>query len=182
MTRRRLTGITALALASLLASACVRYHPKPIAPAKAMEDFEARRLDSAELGRFLIANKEVESWPPAVWDLKALTLAALYYHPDMDIARAQWGIARGGRITAGERPNPALNLLMGYNTTSPTSEVTPWIPEAALELTIETAGKRGIRIAEARHLSEAARWQDPVHGLERPQRAPRRSARGLCGG
>jgi cobalt-zinc-cadmium efflux system outer membrane protein len=159
MTRRRLTGITALALASLLASACVRYRPKPIAPAKAMEDFEARRLDSAELGRFLIANKEVESWPPAVWDLKALTLAALYYHPDMDIARAQWGIARGGRITAGERPNPALNLLMGYNTTSPTSEVTPWIPEAALELTIETAGKRGIRIAEARHLSEAARWR-----------------------
>jgi cobalt-zinc-cadmium efflux system outer membrane protein len=159
MTRRRLTGITALALASLLASACVRYRPKPIAPAKAMEDFEARRLDSAELGRFLIANKEVESWPPAVWDLKALTLAALYYHPDMDIARAQWGIARGGRITAGERPNPALNLLMGYNSTSPTSEVTPWIPEAALELTIETAGKRGIRIAEARHLSEAARWR-----------------------
>ncbi len=28
-----------------------------------------------------------------------------------------------------------------------------------MELTIETAGKRGIRIAEARHLSEAARWQ-----------------------
>ena len=112
-----------------------------------------------------------------MWDLKALTLAALYYHPDMDIARAQWGVARGGRITAGERPNPTLNLLMGYNTTSPTSEVTPWIPEAALELTIETAGKRGIRIAEARHLSEAARWQILSTAWERPQRPPRRSAR-----
>jgi len=139
--------------------ACLRYHPRPIAPAKVMEDFEARRLDSPELGRFLIANKETESWPPSVWDLKALTLAALYYHPDMDIARAQWGIAQGGRITAGERPNPTLTPIMGYNTTSPRSEVTPWIPEVALELTIETAGKRGIRIAEARHLAESARWQ-----------------------
>jgi outer membrane protein TolC len=46
---------------------------------------------------------------------------------------------------------------MGYNSTSPVSEVTPWIPEAALEIPIETAGKRGYRIAEARHLSEAAR-------------------------
>jgi cobalt-zinc-cadmium efflux system outer membrane protein len=149
----------ALAVVLVMGVACIRYHPRPIAPAKTMEDLEARRLDSPELGGFLTANKEVASWPPAAWDLKSLTLAALYYHPDMDIARAQWGVARGGRITAGERPNPTLNPLMGYNTTSPTSEVTPWIPEIALELTIETAGKRGIRIAEARHLAEAARWQ-----------------------
>jgi cobalt-zinc-cadmium efflux system outer membrane protein len=155
----RLFRTIGLTLVLALAFSCVRYHPRPIAPIKAMADFEARRLDSSELGTFLVANKEVESWPPARWDLKSLTLAALYYHPDMDIARAQWGVARGGRITAGERPNPILNPVMGYNTTSPTSEVTPWIPEVALELTIETAGKRGIRIAEARHLAEAARWQ-----------------------
>jgi cobalt-zinc-cadmium efflux system outer membrane protein len=155
----RLFRTIGLTLVLALAFSCVRYHPRPIAPIKAMADFEARRLDSSELGTFLVANKEVESWPPARWDLKSLTLAALYYHPDMDIARAQWGVARGGRITAGERPNPILNPVMGYNTTSPTSEVTPWIPEVALELSLETAGKRGIRIAEARHLAEAARWQ-----------------------
>ena len=149
----------ALAVALIPAVACVRYHARPIVPARVQEDFEARRLDSPELGAFLLANNEAETWPPAAWDLKSLTLAALYYHPDMDIARAQWGVARGGRITAGERPNPILNPIIGYNVTSPTSEVTPWIPEVALELTIETAGKRGIRIAEARHLAEAARWQ-----------------------
>lgn len=124
-----------------------------------MAGLEARRLDAPELGRFLLENEEVQAWPPAVWDLKSLTLAALYFHPEMDIARAQWGIAQGGRITAGERPNPTLTPIIGYNTTSPVSEVTPWIPEVALELTIETAGKRGVRIAEARHLAEAARWR-----------------------
>ena len=76
----------------------------------------------------------------------------------MDLARAQWGVAQAGRITAGERPNPSFNPLIGYNSSSPVSEVTPWIPEISLEITIETAGKRGYRIAEARHLAAAARW------------------------
>jgi len=150
--------VIGLALVLVAAAACVRFHPKPVVPAKVMEDFEARRIDAPELRDFLLSNQDTKDWPPAAWDIKSLTLAALYFHPDMDIARAQWGIARGGRITAGERPNPSLNPSLGYNTTSPTSEVTPWIPEISLEIAIETAGKRGYRVAEARHLSEAARW------------------------
>lgn len=125
---RTLTAILGLALVTGASFSCVRYHANPVAPAKSLEDFEARRLTAPDLGEFLKANGEAKDWPPAVWDLRCLTLAALYYHPDMDIARAQWGVARGGRITAGERPNPVLNPVMGYNTTSPVSEVTPWIP------------------------------------------------------
>jgi cobalt-zinc-cadmium efflux system outer membrane protein len=147
-----------LAAGVILAAACVRFHPSPVVPAKVMEDFEARRLDAPELEDFLLRNEDIKDWPPAAWDLRSLTLAAFYFHPDMDVARAQWGVARGGRVTAGERPNPSLNPLMGYNVTSPTSEVTPWIPEISLEIAVETAGKRGYRVAEARHLSEAARW------------------------
>jgi cobalt-zinc-cadmium efflux system outer membrane protein len=152
--------LKAVGLAVVLAAsgACLRFHPKPIVPVKAMEDFEARRLDAPELRDFLLRGQDAKDWPPAAWDIRSLTLAALYYHPDMDVARARWGVARGGRITAGERPNPSLNPALGYNATSPRSEVTPWIPEVSLELAIETAGKRGYRIAEARHLSEAARW------------------------
>ncbi len=155
---RLLFKIVGLAAALWVGTACIRYHPSPISAGRAREDFEARRLDAPELRAFLVQNHEAREWPPAEWDLKALTLAALYFHPDMDIARAQWGVARAGRITAGERPNPSINPLMGYNATSPTSEVTPWIPEISLEIPIETAGKRGLRIAEARHLAEAARW------------------------
>lgn len=147
-----------LAFAGLLAASCVRYHPKPVTAAGTAADFEARSLLAPDLRDFLLANKEVGDWPPAVWDLKSLALVAFYYSPDMDVARAQWGVARAGRVTAGERMNPVLNPLLGYNATSPVSEVTPWIPEVALEITIETAGKRGLRIASARQLSESARW------------------------
>ena len=147
-----------LAVSLAVATSCIRYHAKPLEPAQVMSDFESRTLASPELGAFLTRNGEVKNWPPDVWDLKALTLAALYYHPDMDVARAQWGVARGGVITAGERPNPTLNIITGYNSTTPVSEITPWIPEVSLDIPIETAGKRGIRIAQARKLAEAARW------------------------
>ena len=147
-----------LAVVLTAAAGCVRYHARPIEPVKAMQEFEARRLDARELGDFLVRNDEVKEWPPAAWDLKVLTLAALYYHPDMDFARAQYGAARGGIVTAGERPNPALGLLTGFNSTTPRSEITPWIPEVSLEIPVEIAGKRGIRLAQARKLAEAARW------------------------
>ncbi|MGA2586408.1 MAG: TolC family protein [Candidatus Aminicenantales bacterium] len=154
----RLWRIVSLGLIVTFFWGCVRYQPKPVSAARVLEDFEARRLDAPELKNHLFAARVVSEWPPASWDLKALTLAALYYHPDLDVARAQWGAALAGRISAGERPNPTVTPMIGYNSTTLVSEITPWIPEIALQIPIETAGKRGIRISEARHLSEAARW------------------------
>jgi len=154
----RFLKIACLGLMVLFFWGCVRFHPKPVSAERVLEDFEGRRLDAPELKNHLLAGQAVKEWPPETWDIKTLTLAALYYHPDLDVARAEWGVAQAGRITAGERPNPTLNPLLGYNSTSPVEEVTPWIPEIALEIPIETAGKRGIRISQARHLSEAARW------------------------
>jgi cobalt-zinc-cadmium efflux system outer membrane protein len=138
-------------------ASCIRFQPRPISTARVMDDFEARGLDAAEIRDFIRSRPGIESWPPSTWDLRALTLAAMYYHPDLDVARAQWGVAQAGRITAGELPNPAASARAGYNSTTPVSQVTPWIPEASLDIPIETAGKRGYRIAQARNLSEAAR-------------------------
>ena len=44
-----------------------------------------------------------------------LTLAAFYYHPDMEVARAEWDVARAAIQTAGGRPNPTLNVTPGLN-------------------------------------------------------------------
>ncbi len=148
----------AVLLAATPLTSCVRYHALPITPETSLEDFEARRLDAQEFGAFLQERGETSVWPPAAWDLRDLTLAAFYYSPVLDVARAQWGVAQGGVITAGARPNPSVTAGVGYNATTPVDEITPWIPEVALDLPIEVAGKRGIRIAEARQRSTSARF------------------------
>lgn len=149
--------ILGLGVMILLAASCIRFHSKPITVAQNLADFENRRLDDDTFIKFLQAHQAAKEWPPESWDFKSLTLVAFYYHPDLDVARAQWGVAQAGLITAGGRPNPSVSGLLGYNSTTPVSEITPWIPEIVLDIPIETAGKRGIRISQARHLSETAR-------------------------
>jgi len=139
----------------LVAAGCVHYQPQPISPSETLERFASRRLDDPGLGEFARREPDVGSWPPPTWGLEALTLAAFYYSPDLDLARARWGVAQAGPLAAGQRPNPTLSVLEGYNVTS--VGITPWIPEAVLDIPIETAGKRGIRIRRASQLSEAAR-------------------------
>jgi outer membrane protein, heavy metal efflux system len=144
-------------LGSLLLAGCARFQPQPLSPAETATRLEERSLTNAPLKAFLEDNlhRELREWPLASWDFDMLTLAAFYYQPSLSVARAQWAVARGGEVTAGQRPNPVLNVTPGYDTT--TMVPSPWIPFATLDVPIETAGKRRYRRAQAVHLSEAAR-------------------------
>jgi len=137
---------------------CVTYQDRPLSPAKTLDDFESRTLDAEPLATYLRENLKADQPPPAAWGLPELTLAAFFYSPQLDIARAQWAVAKGRERTAAERPNPTLGLTPGFNSTTGTGgDVSPWIVGVALDIPIETAGKRGYRMAEAEYLSEAAR-------------------------
>ncbi|MEI6194222.1 MAG: TolC family protein, partial [Verrucomicrobiota bacterium] len=151
--RRCLLILTALTLAG-----CAHFESKPIEPEKSAAQLESRRLDDPGLKQFLEQNlgRELPGWPLESWDLPTLTLAAFYYQPSLAVARAQWHVAQAGVKTAGGRPNPTLAITPEYNST--TTIPTPWAPSVSFDMPIETAGKRGKRIAEASHLSESARW------------------------
>ena len=142
----------------VLTVGCATFRPQPISPAQTALTFESRRLDDVKLKEFLEKNLhcEVTPWPPGSFDFTMLTLVAFYYHPDLDVARAQWGAAQAGVITAGQRPNPSIGFLPQYNVNA-VSGVSPWILDFTFDIPIETAGKRGYRIAQAKYLSEAAR-------------------------
>jgi outer membrane protein TolC len=147
-----------LILGLVLLAGCARFQPKPISPAETAARLESRSLTNIVLKTFLETNlhREFSNWPDEQWDFEMLTLAAFYYHPSLDVARAQWHVAQAGVKTAGGRPNPTLTVTPGYNTTF-VSGVSPWMPAVNLDIPIETAGKRGKRISQAEHLSESAR-------------------------
>jgi hypothetical protein len=140
-----------LLIALILANACIAFHPEPLSPSQTASAFEARTLDSPELKKFIEANliAKVMPWPPRAWDFRLLTLAAYYYHPDLDVARARWGGAKAGIITAAARPNPSLRIVPEFSA-NPPSGVSPWTVGPVLDIPIETAGERGFRIAEAK--------------------------------
>ena len=142
----------------MVISGCAIYKPEPISPATSAAAYEMRTLDNPELDFFIQRNvkRDLAAQPVAQWDLELLTLAAYYYHSDLDVARAKWGVAHAGELTAGMRPNPTVNVNVQRNADT-SSDSSPWTLGLNLDIPIETAGKRGYRIEQARHLSEAAR-------------------------
>ncbi len=122
-------------------------------------NWESRRLDDAGLKKFLEQNPwpRAATWPETNWDLPELTLVAFYFHPGLEVARAQWLVAPAGVKTAGARPNPSVSVTPGYDSQIP-GNYSPWLVPVTFDLPIETAGKRGKRIAEAEKIAESARW------------------------
>jgi outer membrane protein TolC len=139
---------------AMLLAGCAAFHPQPVSPEKTAAAFDARSLSDENLRAFLETNHVTGDWPRQSWDLNALTLAAFYYQPALAEARAQWAAVEATKITAGQRPNPTVGFTPTYDTTTPP----PWILGLTWDIPIETAGKRGKRIEQANHLSEAARW------------------------
>jgi cobalt-zinc-cadmium efflux system outer membrane protein len=139
-------------------AACVHVQPRPVVPDQALQAFAARSLDEAGLREFFSANHTAVPAAGAAWGLEPLALAAFYFNPDLDMARAELATAEAARVTAGERPNPSLALSAGYNSTTSPSLVSPWILTFNLDIPLTTAGKRGHRIAAARSLAQAARY------------------------
>ena len=144
-------------LAVGLISGCATFQPRPISPAGSLAAYESRSLANPGLGKFLATNHVPLPGPGRPWDLKALTLATFYYQPSLAYARAQLLAAQAARITARERPNPSLSLTPGYDSGVP-AVPSPWIVPIAIDWPIQTAGRRGDRMAQARHLAAAARW------------------------
>src|SRR6266511_1063743 len=145
-------------LAVALLAGCTRFESKPILASDTAAQLEARRLDDDRLRQFLETNLAhgLETWPIRSWNLETLTLAAFYFQPSLEVARAQWRATQAGVRTAGAPPNPTLGLTPGYDT-SAASGLSPWLPFFNLDVPIETAGKRSHRVAKAQLLSESAR-------------------------
>ncbi len=138
---------------------CAHYQPQPLAPEKTAAQLESRRLDDPGLKKFLEEHlgQALPTWPETNWNFQELTLVAFYFHPSLEVARDQWLVATAGLKTAGARPNPSVSVSPAYDTQIP-GNYSPWLVPVTLDIPIETAGKRGKRLAEAEKLSEAARW------------------------
>ena len=148
-----LVGVLALA-----AMGCRRFQPAPLSPADSASALESRSLADPELRALFERARPggAPRWPIEKWDLGTLTVAALYYHPSLAVARAQWRVAEAGIATAGARPNPTLSITPQY-VANAAMGMPMWDITSALDWPIETAGKRGRRIERAQHVATSAR-------------------------
>jgi outer membrane protein TolC len=145
-------GIAPLFGVFLLAGCAVqRYRPAPIVASATASAFASRNLADPGLQSFEEQNlgHPLSSWPPNSWDLQTLSLAALYFSPALEPARARIAGTEASLVTAGARPNPSVSIAPGIPS--------PYLLTLDISFPIETAGKRGHRIQRAHSLDQAAR-------------------------
>ena len=145
---KRIVPLAAICL--LAGCAAQRYTPAPIDASATASQFESRSLADAGLRSFEESNlgHPVSPWPPKSWDLQTLSLAALYFNPALDLARARLATAEGAIVTASARPNPTVDFVPGVPA--------PYLLTQDFLFLIETAGKRGRRVQIAQNLDQAA--------------------------
>lgn len=141
-------------LGILLFAGCAarRYQAAPIVPTETASKFESRNLNDAGLQAFLEKHpgRLTTASPPTTWDLRTLWLAAQYFNPVLEAARARLAEAEAALVTAGARPNPTLGIAPGVPS--------PYLLTLDFAVPIETAGKRRYRAQVARSLTRAAEF------------------------
>ena len=127
--------------------------PRPTAPSEITAQLLTRSLGDEGLQRFL---RENLGQVPATWDFEALSWAAFYFHPSLEVARAQWAAARAKVQTADARSNPVVSLGPGYNSTREPG-VSPWFPSISFDFLLPTSPQRARLQEGARADAEMAR-------------------------
>jgi outer membrane protein, heavy metal efflux system len=115
--------------------------------------FAARSLRDPKLQGFLRANV---GRVPDTWDFESLCWVGFYYHPSLELARAQWETARATQRTAGQRPNPTLTLSPGYNFTREAG-ISPWMPSVGADFLFQSTTKADRMRQIAANDAESAR-------------------------
>ena len=103
------------AICFLAGCAAQRYAPARMDAGATASQFESRSLADTGVRSFEESNlgRPVSPWPRKSWDLQTLSLAAIYFNPALDLARARLATAEGAIVTASARPNPTVDFVPG---------------------------------------------------------------------
>ncbi len=133
------------------------YTSRPLDQDAAIAEYAQRSGTTGGLKRFAAANGYAQAvWPPQQWGLRELTLVALYFHPDMRIARARADLARAQRDSAGARAGIGARVRPEYHGRELPEDNGPWTLGLELEIPLASQGKRNARIERGAFLADAA--------------------------
>jgi outer membrane protein TolC len=133
------------------------YIAKPLNTSEMTEKFARRQVDDQQFHDYLVANGyDLSKLPIHKWGADELVYCALFFNPNLDVARAQWRSTEAAKMTAAVRPLPNVKGNYG-DSNNANDEIKPYTYALSIDLPLETADKRNIRIENAEHLSEAAK-------------------------
>ncbi len=156
MQRGRFFSAIACGAVAIALSACVEAPPIALDPEARAARLEARSLTDPDVNAAL---NKAGLGAGTNWTLDRLTAAAWSLRPDFARAAADVLAADAAEHAAGQLQNPTFSFDPQYLYDNASGNISPWTLAASLGFTIETGGKRGIRVAQSRAETDVRRWQ-----------------------
>ncbi len=142
-------GVLAVSLMALAACAPYQYEARPLQTKQVAEQFMSRSLDESGLHDHLLAyGYPVRLWPMQNWDLGALTLAAWYFHPELQVAIAEYKQSKVHAAVINPRINPEVEIPLEYHSDTEGGR-SPWTLGLLFNFILERPAKREARQAQA---------------------------------
>lgn len=134
-----------------------QYLPRPLNAQQSLAQIQEKSPNSEAFKTYLSKHGYAkQALPLQTWGLNELTLCALFYHPKLDFAKAQYALANHNITAAGVRANPAVTGQLSHSNRA-NGDISPWLYGLQIEVPIEINHKREIRVEEAEQLAEASR-------------------------
>ncbi len=158
MSAKHLRLVSCLAtVIGLAACSAIPYAPRPLDADATAAEYLARSGEVDGLRQFATANGYAPAtWPPAQWSLRELTLVALYFHPDIRIARARAQVAHAEFLSAAQPPSRLARVKPEYHSRTLPDSTGPWTLGLELEIPLVAPGKRAARAERGAFLADAA--------------------------
>jgi cobalt-zinc-cadmium efflux system outer membrane protein len=150
--------ISTLLIFSSLIISCAKqqYIAKPLDTHAVSAKILSKNLSDPAFKQYLSKQGyQADELPVQLWGLNELTYAALYFNPQLDVAKAQLALANTAITTANLRINPAINGTTARSDRA-NDDINPWAFGLDLAVPIETKNKRQIRVEEATQLRDVA--------------------------
>jgi cobalt-zinc-cadmium efflux system outer membrane protein len=150
-------SVAAASVFTALLAGCsgyLAYEPADLEVQAAPTRYLDRSSDDSSLAALVRASGYAGEWPPDPWRLDTLTLTALYFNPELDVARAQALTAQAELAVAARRSPLGITLVSEHHSRIEGSS--PWSLGVAIELPIGTRTRREARAEKAALLADAA--------------------------
>lgn len=143
----------------LLLTGCTssHYQPKDLNAERSAADFSARSISDTGLREYMFAHGHPETeWPVKQWGLKELSLLALYFHPDLDLARARAAAARAALESEGKRAPIGASARVEHHADSAAGQNSPWSLGFEVEIPLFAGSHRAALVERQTYLAQRA--------------------------
>ena len=155
--KEKFTTLACFAILVISGCAAYQYEAMPLETKQVFNGFSSRTLADPELKEFMRSYQySIKEWPLQSWDLEALTLAAFYFHPDIQVAIAEYARSKSHEETINQLINPGIQLPLEYHSDTSGGK-SPWLIGLLFDFILERQGKRQARFEQAHAETSVAR-------------------------